>query len=203
VRHRTASLNEYSARYSVMPDEFYLPEPDQLAVQSADNKQGRGEQLTPEQSAEVLRLLNDDARAAFASYHRLLNADEEGRTLDEDGIGIARELARIGLPLSTYTQMYWQTNLHNLMHFLRLRADIHAQWEIRVFAEKILDIMTDWVPMTAEAFRDYQLEAVRFSRMEVALVKDMLAGRATIADAERYGMSKREARELQARLLEG
>jgi len=203
VRHRTASLNEYSARYSVMPDEFYLPEPDQLAVQSADNKQGRGEQLTPEQSAEVLRLLNDDARAAFASYHRLLNADEEGRTLDEDGIGIARELARIGLPLSTYTQMYWQTNLHNLMHFLRLRADIHAQWEIRVFAEKILDIMTDWVPMTAEAFRDYQLEAVRFSRMEVALVKDMLAGRATIADAERYGMSKREARELEARLLEG
>ena len=203
VRHRTASLNEYSARYSVMPDEFYLPEPDQLAVQSADNKQGRGDGLTPDQAAEVLRLLNDDARSAFASYHRLLNADEEGRVLDEDGFGIARELARIGLPLSTYTQMYWQTNLHNLMHFLRLRADIHAQWEIRVFAEKILEIMTDWVPMTAEAFRDYQHEAVRFSRMEVALIKDMLAGKATIADAERYGMSKREARELAARLLEG
>jgi len=203
VRHRTASLNEYSARYSVMPDEFYLPEPDQLAAQSTDNKQGRGETLTPEQAAEVLRLLNDDARSAFASYHRLLNADEEGRVLDEDGIGIARELARIGLPLSTYTQMYWQTNLHNLMHFLKLRADIHSQWEIRVFAEKILEIMADWVPMTAEAFRDYQHEAVRFSRMEVALIKDMLAGKATIADAERYGMSKREARELGARLLEG
>lgn len=203
VRHRTASLNEYSARYSVMPDEFYLPEPDQLAAQSTDNKQGRGETLTPEQAAEVLRLLNDDARSAFASYHRLLNADEEGRVLDEDGIGIARELARIGLPLSTYTQMYWQTNLHNLMHFLKLRADIHSQWEIRVFAEKILEIMADWVPMTAEAFRDYQHEAVRFSRMEFALIKDMLAGKATIADAERYGMSKREARELGARLLEG
>ena len=186
-----------------MPDEFYLPEPEQLAVQSSDNKQGRGETLTPEQAAEVLRLLNDDARSAFASYHRLLNADEEGRVLDEDGIGIARELARIGLPLSTYTQMYWQTNLHNLMHFLKLRADIHAQWEIRVFAEKILAIMADWVPMTHEAFLDYQHEAVRFSRMEVALIKDMLAGRATIADAERYGMSKREARELAARLLEG
>ena len=201
VRHRTASLNEYSARYSVMPDEFYLPEPGQLAVQSSDNKQGRGDTLTPDQAAQALRLLEDDARAAFATYHQLLNADEDGRVLDEDGVGIARELARIGLPLSSYTQMYWQTNLHNLMHFLRLRADVHAQWEIRVFAEKILDIMADWVPMTTEAFRDYQLEAVRFSRMEVALVKDMLAGKADIGDADRYGLSKREARELAERLL--
>jgi len=196
VRHRTASLNEYSARYSVMPDEFYLPEPDQLAAQSTDNKQGRGETLTPEQAAEVLRLLNDDARSAFASYHRLLNADEEGRVLDEDGIGIARELARIGLPLSTYTQMYWQTNLHNLLHFLRLRADRHAQWEIRVYAEKLLDILADWVPLTAEAFRDYQMEAARLSRMDMALIRDMLAGKAVITDAARYGLTPREAREL-------
>lgn len=201
VRHRTASLNEYSARYSIMPDEFYMPDPSQLAVQSKDNKQGRGDTLTPEQAAEVLRLLKDDALRSFDTYHKLLNADEEGKALDEDGIGIARELARIGLPVSAYTQMYWQTNLHNLMHFLRLRADSHAQYEIRIFAEKILEIMADWVPVTTEAFRDYQLEAGRLSRMEINLVKDMLAGKAGIEDAEKYGMTKREAREFQQRFL--
>lgn len=201
VRHRTASLNEYSARYSIMPDEFYLPEAAHLAVQSTDNKQGRGETLTQEQAAEVLRLLKDDAQRSFATYHQLLNADEDGRTIDQDSQGIARELARIGLPVSAYTQMYWQTNLHNLMHFLRLRADAHAQYEIRVFAGKILEIMADWVPVTTEAFRDYQLEAGRLSRMELALVKDMLAGKASIADAEAYGLSKREIREFQTRFL--
>lgn len=199
VRHRTASLNEYSARYSIMPDEFYMPEPSQLAVQSKDNKQGRGDTLTPEQATEVLRMLKDDATRNFASYHQLLNSDENGNTIDEDRAGIARELARIGLPVSAYTQMYWQTNLHNLMHFLRLRADVHAQYEIRVYADKMLEIMADWVPMTTEAFRDYQLEAGRLSRMELALVKDLLAGKATIADAERYGMTKREIREFQTR----
>jgi thymidylate synthase (FAD) len=199
VRHRTASLNEYSARYSIMPDEFYMPDPSQLAVQSKDNKQGRGDNLTPEQAEDVLRMLKDDATRSFASYHKLLNADEDGNTMDEDRVGIARELARIGLPVSAYTQMYWQTNLHNLMHFLRLRADVHAQYEIRVYADKMLEIMADWVPVTTEAFRDYQLEAGRLSRMELALVKDLLAGKATMADAERYGMTKREIREFQTR----
>ncbi len=202
VRHRTASLNEYSARYSIMPDEFYLPEPAHLAVQSSDNKQGRGATLSAEQARAVLDLLRDDARHSFATYHRLLNADEDGNRLDPEGVGIARELARIGLPLSAYTQMYWQTNLHNLMHFLRLRADPHAQWEIRVYAEKILEIMEAWVPTTFEAFRDYQLEAVRLSRMEMALLKDMLAGRAKPEDGERYGLSKREMREFAARFGE-
>ncbi|MBF0325143.1 MAG: FAD-dependent thymidylate synthase [Alphaproteobacteria bacterium] len=200
VRHRTASLNEYSARYSIMPDEFYMPDASQLAVQSKDNKQGRGDTLTPDDSAEVLRILKEEALRNFATYHHLLNADEDGQTIDEGRDGIARELARIGLPLSTYTQMYWQTNLHNLMHFLRLRADPHAQFEIRIFAEKILDIMADWVPVTTEAFRDYQLDASRLSRMDLALVKDMLAGKATLADAGSYGLSKREARELAERL---
>jgi len=200
VRHRTASLNEYSARYSIMPDEFYLPAPEQLAEQSADNKQGRGAGLAPDQAAEVLDLLTREARQAFASYHRLLNADEDGAALDDNAVGIARELARIGLPLSTYTQMYWQTNLHNLMHFLRLRLDPHAQWEIRVYAQRILEIMAAWVPLTTEAFRDYQLEAQRFSRMETALLRDMLAGKAAIADAPRYGISKREAKEFAERL---
>ncbi|NFV82222.1 FAD-dependent thymidylate synthase [Magnetospirillum aberrantis SpK] len=199
VRHRTASLNEYSARYSIMPDEFYLPEPAQLAVQSKDNKQGRGDTLSPEQAAEVLRLLREDAQRSFGTYHKLLNADEDGNPIEEDGFGIARELARIGLPVSAYTQMYWQTNLHNLMHFLRLRADPHAQYEIRVFAEKILEIMADWVPVTTEAFRDYQLEAARVSRMEIALLRDLLAGKASIADAASYGMGTREIREFQTR----
>lgn len=199
VRHRTASLNEYSARYSIMPDEFYMPEPAQLAVQSKDNKQGRGDTLSPEQAAEVLRILKDDALRNFSTYHQLLNADEDGRTIDDDSTGIARELARIGLPLSTYTQMYWQTNLHNLMHFLRLRADSHAQYEIRIYAEKILALMADWVPVTTEAFRDYQLEAGRLSRMEMALVKDLLTGKTTMDAAESYGMTKREIREFRER----
>jgi thymidylate synthase (FAD) len=196
VRHRTASLNEYSARYSVMPDEFYMPEAQHLAVQSTDNKQGRGTALSSEQAEEVRRLLEADARHAFASYHQLLNQDEDGKEIEEEGIGLARELARIGLPLSTYTQMYWQTNLHNLLHFLRLRADRHSQWEIRVYAEKLLAILADWVPLTAEAFTDYQFESARLSRMDLNLVRDILAGKATIADADRYGLSKREAREL-------
>ncbi len=196
VRHRTASLNEYSARYSVLPDEFYVPEAQHLAVQSTDNKQGRGAALSAEQAQAVRDLLEQDARHAFASYHDLLNQDEDGKTIDEDGVSLARELARIGLPLSTYTQMYWQTTLHNLLHFLRLRADRHSQWEIRVYAEKILDILADWVPLTAEAFRDYQFESTRLSRLDLNLVKDMLAGKASIEDADRYGLSKREAREL-------
>ncbi|CAA7624459.1 FAD-dependent thymidylate synthase [Magnetospirillum sp. UT-4] len=199
VRHRTASLNEYSARYSIMPDEFYLPEPSQLAVQSSDNKQGRGETLTPERAARVLEMMKRDALANFASYHTLLNADENGDAIDPEGDGIARELARIGLPLSTYTQMYWQTNLHNLMHFLRLRADRHAQYEIRIYAEKILELLEQWVPVTAEAFRDYQLESARLSRMELGLLKDMLAGKAGLADAGGYGLTKREAREFAER----
>lgn len=199
VRHRTASLNEYSARYSIMPDEFYLPRPEELAVQSKDNKQGRGRALTADEAALVLRLMTEDARRNFASYHQLLNADEDGNPIDEGRDGIARELARIGLPLSAYTQMYWQTNLHNLMHFLRLRADPHAQWEIRVYAEKILELMKDWVPVTHEAFRDYQLDGSRLSRMETNLVKALLTGTATLADADRFGLSKREAREFAER----
>lgn len=196
VRHRTASLNEYSARYSIMPDEFYTPDAEHLAEQSTDNKQGRGKALTATQAEAVQELLKADARHAFASYHQLLNQDEQGDAIDAEAASLARELARIGLPLSTYTQMYWQTNLHNLLHFLRLRADRHAQWEIRVYAEKLLEILADWVPMTAEAFRDYQLESQRFSRMDMALLKDMLQGKATIAQADQYGLSKREAREL-------
>jgi thymidylate synthase (FAD) len=200
VRHRTASLNEYSARYSVLPDEFYLPDGDQLAVQSKDNKQGRGTALAPDQADAIRAVMTEEAERDFATYHRLLNADAEGRVLDEDRAGIARELARIGLPLSTYTQMYWQTNLHNLLHFLRLRADPHAQWEIRAYAEKILAILADWAPLTYEAFRDYQMEARSFSRMETALLKDMLAGRATLAEAGTYGLSKREIRDFAAGL---
>lgn len=196
VRHRTASLNEYSARYSVMPDEFYMPAPEQLARQSTDNKQGRGEVLPPEQAAEVLRLLQEGAESDFARYHRLLNLGASEEEADAEGReGLARELARIGLPVSVYTQMYWQTNLHNLLHFLRLRADRHSQYEIRIYAEKILEILADWVPLTAEAFRDYQMEAVRLSRMELDLLRAMLAGKATLDDAADYGLSKREARE--------
>ncbi len=202
VRHRTASLNEYSARYSVMPDEFYLPEAEHLAEQSTDNKQGRGARLTSEEAQSAQNLLKSDAERAFSSYHTLLNTAEDGSALDPERAGIARELARMTLPLSAYTQMYWQTNLHNLMHFVRLRIDPHAQYEIRIYAEKLLAIMADWVPWTTEAFRDYQLEGARLSRMDLALLRDMLAGKAGFADADRYGLGRREAGELK-RLLEG
>jgi thymidylate synthase (FAD) len=160
-----------------MDREFYIPEPAQLAAQSASNRQGRGSVLEGAEAAEVLRLLREDASRNYDHYAWMLNEDEAGQVQDESRAGLARELARMNLTLNTYTQWYWKTDLHNLLHFLSLRADAHAQYEIRVYAEAMLKTVEAWVPLCFEAFRDYRMGAVTLS-------------------AQMLGLSKREWREL-------
>ena len=194
IRHRTANVNEYSARYSILDREFYLPVPGQLAAQSAANRQGRGEVLQGEEAAHVLDLLRQDAMQTYDHYAEMLNEDEAGEPRDPTRQGLARELARMNLTLNTYTQWYWKTDLHNLFHFLRLRADAHAQYEIRVYAEVMLDTVAAWVPAACQAFRDYRLGAATLSAQMLDIVKRMLAGEAV--DQKTSGLSKREWTEL-------
>jgi thymidylate synthase (FAD) len=169
IRHRTASVNEYSARYSILDREFYIPSPEQLAAQSAVNNQGRGAVLEGPEAARVLEILKADATRAYDNYEAMIST--EGQQ------GLARELARMNLPTSIYTQMFWKTSLHNLFRFLELRADSHAQYEIRVYAEQIGRITKDWVPMAYRAFEDYRLEGAQLSKMELELLRDMLKPR--------------------------
>jgi len=189
IRHRTANVNEYSARYSILDKEFYIPSPEHLAAQSADNRQGRGEILTGDAAARVLHLIRQDAEQTYAHYEEML---------DEDGLGLARELARMNLTLNTYTQWYWKTDLHNLFHFLRLRADSHAQYEIRVYAEAMLETVKAWVPLSHAAFCDYRLGAVTFSAKMLETLKQMLAG--TSVTQPTSGLSKREWSEMMTAL---
>ncbi len=189
IRHRTANVNEYSARYSVMDKDYYLPTPDQLATQSATNRQGRGDILDPAAATRVLALLHDDAEQNYAHYDEMLN---------DPSLGLARELARMNLTLNTYTQWYWKTDLHNLFQFLRLRADAHAQYEIRVYAEAMLQTVEAWVPHCTAAFRDYRLGAITLSAKMLDVLKKMLAGEAV--DQPASGLSKREWGEMQAAL---
>jgi thymidylate synthase (FAD) len=153
IRHRMANVNEYSARYSVLDREFYIPAPEHLAAQSASNRQGRGEVLTGEEAVRVLDLLRGDAARCHDDYAWMLNEPEDGRPRDPGRLGLARELARMNLTLNTYTQWYWKTDLHNLLHFLSLRADAHAQYEIRAYAEIMLRTVEAWVPLAFAAFR--------------------------------------------------
>ncbi len=194
IRHRTANVNEYSARYSILDKEFYIPAPEQLAAQSVSNRQGRGDVLQGEEAAEVLRLLRDDAERNYADYARMLNEDEAGNPVDPGRQGLARELARMNLTLNTYTQWYWKIDLHNLMHFLSLRADSHAQYEIRVYAEAMLETLKNWVPLTCDAFMRYRMGGVHLSSGGLDVVRRMLAGEPVGQEAS--GLSKREWREL-------
>jgi thymidylate synthase (FAD) len=189
IRHRTANVNEYSARYSIMDKDFYIPSPENLATQSASNRQGRGDVLDPETAARVLALLRADAEQTYDHYAEML---------DEEGIGLARELARMNLTLNTYTQWYWKTDLHNLFNFLRLRADAHAQYEIRVYAEAMLETAKAWVPLSYAAFRDYRLGAVTFSAKMLDVLRAMLAGESP--SPEESGLSKREWAEMMGAL---
>ena len=152
IRHRTASVNEYSARYSILEREYYVPSPDALAAQSASNRQGRGEVLSGDEAARVLEILRTDAARCYDHYDEMLNEDASGERRDSGRLGLARELARMNLTLSTYTQWYWKIDLHNLLHFLSLRADAHAQHEIRVYAEAMLETVRRWVPISHAAF---------------------------------------------------
>jgi thymidylate synthase (FAD) len=194
IRHRTANVNEYSARYSILDKEYYVPAPDQLSSQSRANRQGRGEVLEGEEAERVLALLRDDAERCHAHYAEMLNENEAGETMDANRQGLARELARMNLTLNTYTQWYWKMDLHNLMHFLSLRSDPHAQYEIRVYAAAILGTLERWMPITCEAFVNHQLGGVRLSSGALALVKRILTGEAV--DQEKSGLGKREWREL-------
>jgi len=194
IRHRTASINEYSARYSVLDKEFYIPNSKDLAVQSKSNRQGRGDILSKKASDEALEMLKRDAEKCFETYEYLLNEKSNGDIIDNDRDGLARELARINLTLNTYTQWYWKTNLHNLMNFIFLRADGHAQYEIRVYADIIYKIMKAWVPITAEAFKSYRSGSVELSAEAMKVIKLMLAGNKI--DQKASGLSIREWNEL-------
>jgi len=196
IRHRTANVNEYSARYSVLDREFYIPAPAQLAAQSDSNRQGRGAVLQGDEAAEVLALLRDDAARCYDHYAYMLNED----AADPQRQGLARELARMNLTLNAYTQWYWKIDLHNLFHFCALRADPHAQYEIRVYADAILDVVRAWVPAAHAAFVDYRLGAATFSAPMLAVLRRMLAGE-TVAQ-ENSLLSKREWTEMMA-VLEG
>jgi thymidylate synthase (FAD) len=191
IRHRTASVNEYSARYSVLDDGSYRPELDQLAAQAANNRQGRGATLDAAMAASVRERLDASAASAEATYRWLL-----GDGPNEPGL--SRELARMVLPLSAYTQWYWKIDLHNLLHFVALRADAHAQYEIRAYAEVLARIIEMWVPVTAAAFRDYRVDGAALSGKGLAVLKRLLAGEHV--DASTSGMSAREWRELAALL---
>ena len=201
IRHRTANVNEYSARYSIMDREFYIPAPAQLAAQSVSNRQGRGDVLEGDAAARVLDLLREDASRNYDHYVDMLNEDEAGNPRDPSRQGLARELARMNLTLNAYTQWYWKTDLHNLFHFLSLRADAHAQYEIRVYAEAMLRSTEAWVPLACQAFRDYRLGAVTLSAQMLAVVQRLLAGEAV--DQAKSGLSKREWAELQGALGRG
>ena len=187
IRHRTANVNEYSARYSILDREFYIPAPEQLAAQSTVNNQGRGETLSGPEAARVLDLLKSDAMTAYDHYEDMLSQDGQQ--------GLARELARMNLPMNIYTQWYWKTDLHNLFHFLRLRADTHAQYEIRVYAEAMCKIVSDWVPLAYRAFEDYRLGGEALSAKAVEVLKRRLKGESVTQETS--GMSKGEWREFE------
>jgi thymidylate synthase (FAD) len=194
IRHRTANVNEYSARYSILDKEFYIPAKEQLSAQATNNRQGRGELITGQQADEVLKILKDDAVRTYDNYEKMLNERFDGTIIDEKKSGLARELARMNLTLNSYTQWYWKTDLLNLMNFLFLRGDSHAQYEIRVYAEKMLDTVKKWVPITHAAFLDYRVGAAHLSSKGLKIVKSMING--DKISYEDSGLSKREWNEL-------
>ena len=194
IRHRTANVNEYSARYSILDKEFYLPGPEHLAAQSTINRQGRGDVLKGEQAKKVLDLLKSDAERTYENYETMLNQKYDGSVIDEAKTGLARELARMNLTLNTFTQWYWKTDLLNLMNFLRLRADHHAQYEIRAYADIMLDTVKKWVPITYEAFIDYRVGGTEVSSKGKLVIKKLIKGENVTL--EETGLSKREWNEL-------
>ncbi|AVO39595.1 FAD-dependent thymidylate synthase [Pukyongiella litopenaei] len=188
IRHRTANVNEYSARYSILDREFYIPTPDHVAAQSAVNNQGRGEALEGEEAARVLDILKTDSMRCYDNYEAMISQDGQQ--------GLARELARMNLPANVYTQWYWKVDLHNLFHFLRLRADAHAQYEIRAYADALCSLVADWVPFAYRAFEDYRLGAATLSAQMVDCLRRMLDGEAVTQ--ENSGMAAREWREFES-----
>lgn len=182
IRHRTANVNEYSARYSILDNEFYIPKPEQVAKQSDNNKQGSGEAFDPDTSKEIIDSLTNDSNLVYSHYEKFIEQ------------GLAREIARTNLTLNYYTQFYWKIDLHNLLHFLKLRADKHAQYEIRVYAEVMLDIIKKWVPLAYNAFVEYCLESAHISKTGLEIIRKLIKGENVTR--EESGIGKREWDEL-------
>lgn len=196
IRHRTASINEYSARYSMMEDEFYIPKEEHLSTQSKLNHQGRDEtrNLSSQEAKEVLRILTQDSARSYDNYLKMINSDASGNVIDENKDGLARELARMNLSLNCYTQWYWKIDLHNLLHFLNLRADSHAQYEIRVYALEILEIVKRWVPHCYDAFVKYRKDGKELSAAAIETLKKIIKG--DLVTQESSDLSLREWNEL-------
>jgi thymidylate synthase (FAD) len=231
IRHRMASVNEYSARYSIMDREFYIPDSGYLeetrnqrkaerksgtqqalfefaptselqhtAAQSRTNKQGREGVVATDEAEDALETIRQIGQRSYRQYVRLLNEDAQGRPVDPERQGIARELARMVLPLNTYTQWYWKIDLHNLLHFVRLRADAHAQHEIRVYAEVLADVLRRWVPLTMRAFEEYRMHGAELSASALEVLRRRLRGEPV--DRAQSGLSAREWKELVAAVPE-
>jgi len=194
IRHRTANVNEYSARYSILDKEFYMPSKENLAAQSTGNRQGRGELINGKQADNILNILKKDAEQTYADYELMLNERYDGSTINENNKGLARELARMNLTLNTYTQWYWKTDLLNLLNFLSLRGDNHAQYEIRTYADVMIDSLKRWVPITFDAFMDYRVGGMELSGKGKVVIQKMMKGQK--CDFETSNLSKREWNEL-------
>jgi len=194
IRHRTANVNEYSARYSILDKEFYMPSKDHLAAQSKNNRQGRGDLINGKQADDILNILKKDAEQTYNNYETMLNERFDGSTINENNKGLARELARMNLTLNTYTQWYWKTDLLNLLNFLSLRADSHAQYEIRAYADVMIESLKKWVPITFEAFMDYRVGGLELSSKGKIVIQRMIKGQD--CNFESSDLSKREWNEL-------
>lgn len=189
MRHRTASINEYSARYSILDNQYYIPNEENVLPQSTTNKQGRDGVLSQDEKKQAIDLIKESSEKAFENYSAMLNLEE-----NPDKNGISREIARIALPVNVYTQFYWKIDLHNFMHFIKLRIDKHAQFEIRQYAEILLDILKTWLPICYGAFVDYNLSSYNMSKNAIMLIADMLSNRKK--SLQEYSLSKRELLEL-------
>jgi thymidylate synthase (FAD) len=184
IRHRTANVNECSARYSILPEEYYIPEIENIAPQSSKNKQCRGGEISNDEAKNAQKLMEESSKKAYQNYITLLGSEDE--------TGIAREIARGVLPLNMYTEWYWKVDLHNLLHFIKLRIHPHAQYEIRVYAEKLAEIVKQWCPIAYSAFEEHVLNAHTFSRKQIEVLKKLLSG----VEIQGEGLSKRELEEM-------
>jgi thymidylate synthase (FAD) len=192
IRHRTANVNEYSARYSILDNEFYIPNSKELKPQSKTNNQGRSGDLDENEKKMYMRLLRKNSQDSFQKYNFLLNQNDDEAKPDLERQGLTRELSRIVLPLNSYTQWYWKIDLHNFMHFLALRFDEHAQYEIRVYAEIMMNLMKKWVPLTYEAFLKNRLDSLVLSSEAIKFIKNKFHGKSN----KETKISKREVDEL-------
>jgi len=198
IRHRTASINEYSARYSILEDEFYIPKKYHLAEQSISNKQGRGDEIDEKTSSEILKILKEDSYNCYKNYSWMLN-EKNSNNYDKNRPSLSRELARINLTLNTYTQWYWKIDLHNFMHFVSLRADTHSQFEIREYGKILLQVLSKWTPLSYKAFLSYRLNSAELSMEAINVIKKMLSGKKVSKNQSK--LSNREWNELESLLF--